>query len=1089
MFGIQKIHLEKEVRGDAVDDFQRYILQGAVLNGDLGQLVALDPGGLGGVARGIGTLCINDDGKVSYSDVNATFNDVPAFSFTVEVITHELGHLIGSPHTHGCYWNGNNTQIDDCGNIGQASPEGASCYARFNPIVPSNGGTIMSYCHLNPTGINFAHGFGEQPGDLVRIFYNNATCLTPCPVSDCEEPYQVLVTSITTTTALVSWYHATETDFEVTYGNNGNYTTIPVSGTSTTLTNLTSGTKYEVFVKTICDNSESDPIKNLFSTVCDAVYTLPYVELFESDLWEQNSYLLDPCWTSVSGATGYGWSVEQFGTSSAATGPSGDHTTGIGKYVYAEASFGGNGEKAELISPRVDLGSTTDPFVTFWYHMFGADIGNIKVEVSKDNGANWTSLQTITGQQQTGSEADWKQSQLSLSAFEGETIQLRFTATRGATFTGDIAIDDIIITNDDLIDIAVTSIEEPNSGCGLSNAEDVSIVIENTGYQTLSQGSNIALTITLNGSNVASEQLSLDDDLEPGGEIDYTFSTPVNVSTPGVYELSVTAVLASDEIAGNNTRATNLVNKSVVSVYPYTQSFENGSDWTSGGAENSWALGTPAKGIIQGASDGTMAWVTGGLGVNPYNADEESYLEGPCFDFTNLLDPKIEMDVWWEIETIWEGATFQFSTNAGQTWQTLGTANDPDWFNADTITTLPGIDGWSGTDDGDDTFDGSGGWVTVNHDLTGLGENPSVYLRVFFKTDGFVAFDGIGIDNIRITGTSIAPACYNDTIYDSTCDPQLAGTVTEVLQDVNGCDSVVVTITELLASYTINIPEVSCDPGDVGTETVTLSTYQGCDSIINTVTTLAASFDVEVNLTSCNPADTGTVVFSGSTYQGCDSNITTITTLVDPYEVEVNTTSCNPADTGTAVQVFAASDGCDSTVTTITAYTPLVANFTASVNGPVASFSNTSTNATSYTWSFGDGDSSTVASPTHVYTTSGTYTVTLTASADGCPSDEASQTLVDVVSGVDIISFINEINVYPNPNNGNFAVEIKGQSIAKDLNFMLIDVTGKSIESRNVAFNSYAKEIYQLGNLSNGVYFLRIQSDDQVTTLKINILR
>ncbi|MEZ5022670.1 MAG: hypothetical protein R2728_05300 [Chitinophagales bacterium] len=51
------------------------------------------------------------------------------------------------------------------------------------------------------------------------------------------------------------------------------------------------------------------------------------------------------------------------------------------------------------------------------------------------------------------------------------------------------------------------------------------------------------------------------------------------------------------------------------------------------------------------------------------------------------------MDVWWEIETIWEGATFQFSTNAGQTWQTLGSAADANWFNADTITTLPGI-GW-----------------------------------------------------------------------------------------------------------------------------------------------------------------------------------------------------------------------------------------------------------------------------------------------------------------------------------------------------------------------------------------------------------
>ena len=1075
--------------GAAVDDFQRYILQGAPLNGDLGQLVALDPGGLGGVARGIGTLCVNDDGKVSYSDVNATYNDVPAYSFTVMVITHELGHLLGSPHTHGCYWNGNNTQIDDCGNIGQATPEGGPCYARFNPIVPVEGGTIMSYCHLNPTGVNLSLGFGEQPGDLVRLFYNNATCLTPCPISDCVEPYQVLIENITTTTAEATWYHATETSFEVTYGSNGNFTTIPVTGTSTVLTNLTSGTKYEVFVKTICSSGDSEPIKNLFATNCDAVYTLPYVELFEGDLWEQNSYLLDPCWTSISGASGYGYSVEQFGTSSAATGPTGDHSTGFGKYIYAEASFGGVGEKAEIISPKVNLGSTTDPFVTFWYHMFGVNIGSLKVDVSSDDGANWETLQTITGQQQTASDDDWRQSQLSLSAYEGETIQIRFTSTKGADFTGDISIDDVIITNDELIDIAVSSVDEPNSGCGLSNAEDVSIVIENTGYQTIAEGTTIDLTITLNGLTVATEQLELDSDLDSGDDYDYTFSTPINVSTPGVYELSVTAVLATDGIAGNNTRSKNLVNKSVVSVYPYTQSFENGSDWTSGGAENSWALGTPAKGIIQGASDGTKAWVTGGLGINPYNADEESFLEGPCFDFTNLLDPKIEMDVWWEIETIWEGATFQFSTNAGQTWQTLGSAADANWFNADTITTLPGIDGWSGTDDGDDTFEGSGEWVTVNHDLTGLGENPSVYLRVFFKTDGFVAFDGIGIDNIRITGTSIAPACYNDTIYPTTCDPAMAGTTTDIFQDVNGCDSVVVTITELLTSYTINIPLQSCDPADVGTETVTLSTYQGCDSIINTITSLSASYDVVVNLTSCNPADTGTVVFDGTSYQGCDSSITTITTLVEPYDIEVNLTSCNPADTGTLVEVLTAVDGCDSTVTTITAYTPLVANFTASVNGPVATFNNTSTNATSYTWNFGDGTTSMETNPTHTYTTSDSYTVELVASSPGCPDDVATQTLQNIVSGIEIISFINEINVYPNPSNGNFTVEIKGQNITKNMIFSLIDVTGKSVESRNVAFNSYAREVYQLDNLSNGVYFLRIQSDDQLTTLKINILR
>lgn len=56
-----------------------------------------------------------------------------------------------------------------------------------------------------------------------------------------------------------------------------------------------------------------------------------------------------------------------------------------------------------------------------------------------------------------------------------------------------------------------------------------------------------------------------------------------------------------------------------------------------------------------------------------------------------------------------------------------------------------------------------------------------------------------------------------------------------------------------------------------------------------------------------------------------------------------------------------------------------VANFTFSANALTVSFTNTSENATSYKWEFGDGETSKEASPKHEYASAGTYTVKLTA--------------------------------------------------------------------------------------------------------------
>lgn len=122
-------------------------------------------------------LC-NKDFAYAATGLFPTVIPLPTYSWNVHAFTHEIGHNFGSRHTHACAWNNNNTAIDGC------RPTEGSC---SNPGVPEEGGTIMSYCHVNPVGVNFNLGFGPQPGDLMRSNYQSATCLNPCNEAGCPD--------------------------------------------------------------------------------------------------------------------------------------------------------------------------------------------------------------------------------------------------------------------------------------------------------------------------------------------------------------------------------------------------------------------------------------------------------------------------------------------------------------------------------------------------------------------------------------------------------------------------------------------------------------------------------------------------------------------------------------------------------------------------------------------------------------------------------------------------------------------------------------------------------------------------------------
>ncbi|SMC80113.1 zinc-dependent metalloprotease [Moheibacter sediminis] len=156
--------------GDMVDYLLAFRDERPDFAGDTGQLIGINDDSGGGVAIVIDGLC--SEQNHSYTHVDFNYQTIPTFSFTIFLMAHENGHIFGSPHTHACAWNGNNTAIDGC-------PGGVEGDCSL-PGSPTEGGTIMSYCHFS-TGINLSLGFGPQPKTLIINTVNNRECLS----SDC----------------------------------------------------------------------------------------------------------------------------------------------------------------------------------------------------------------------------------------------------------------------------------------------------------------------------------------------------------------------------------------------------------------------------------------------------------------------------------------------------------------------------------------------------------------------------------------------------------------------------------------------------------------------------------------------------------------------------------------------------------------------------------------------------------------------------------------------------------------------------------------------------------------------------------------
>lgn len=184
--------------------------------------------------------------------------------------------------------------------------------------------------------------------------------------------------------------------------------------------------------------------------------------------------------------------------------------------------------------------------------------------------------------------------------------------------------------------------------------------------------------------------------------------------------------------------------------------------------------------------------------------------------------------------------------------------------------------------------------------------------------------------------------------------------------------------------------------------------------------------------------------------------------------------------------------GTDTLTSSITVYTAPAASFTLSsdtvyiVQGGQLTVNSTSSNATSYSWDFGDNGTGSGASASHNYTTSGTYTVTLTASNPGCAADTAAMIVYVSSEGVGIHENLLDaaLEVYPNPANDKLTIDVKGNYV-NEVN--IYSSIGQQV--MNVTADHKGKIIVDLTKISKGVYYVKVRSGRDIAVKKFTVIK
>lgn len=267
--------------------------------------------GLLGYAQFPGGTAATDGVVVLFSSVGG--ENVPGTATPYHLgrtLTHEVGHWLNLRHIWGDATCGNDF-VDDTPTQ-QTSNTGCPTFPKVTCSNGPNGDMFMNYMDYTNDACMYMYTIGQGtrmnalfgPGGARAALLNSDGC-TPPSAPTCSVPAGLTISSITTSSAVVSWSAVSgAASYNVQYkpGSASTWTTVSTTVPSVTISGLTASSTYNVQVQAVCSGQSStysSPVS--FTTAAQSTCATP-TGLAASNITTSSATI---SWNAISGAVSY----------------------------------------------------------------------------------------------------------------------------------------------------------------------------------------------------------------------------------------------------------------------------------------------------------------------------------------------------------------------------------------------------------------------------------------------------------------------------------------------------------------------------------------------------------------------------------------------------------------------------------------------------------------------------------------------------------------------------------------------------------------------------------------------------------------